>query len=197
MHSCSSLGSYIISKYVLEICRTAQRRLLEQDDCYVLGRVFNATLASLDINRLNAALEKLNKHPISTSQEVQKFYRVVVEKNVFFSKEYTRVKARNSFTVEYIHLGTLRIGIILYFIFISGCTFACITELQRISNISDYFDLSTDCLNALHCSGVIPVVPVVPVEDSIVFVPVRNLYKKAVFIQCDVKLYVGTFPSGI
>ena len=54
-------------------------------------------------------------------------------------------------------------------------------------------NVSTDCLNVLHCSGVIPVVPI---QDS-VFVPVTRLYKKAVFIQCDDKFYVRTFPSGV
>lgn len=174
--------------------RLAQRQLLGQENCYVLGKVSTVTLSSSHIDILNTELERFHKPPICSSDEVHKFYRVVVGKNVFFSKEYTRVKARNSFTVEYIHQGTVRIGTVLYFIYISGCTFASISELQKISNISGYFGVSTQCLSVLHCSGVIPVVPV---QDSIEFVPVNKLYKKAVFIQCGVNMYVGTFPSSV
>ena len=36
----------------------------------------------------------------------------------------------------------------------------------------------------------------VPIQDS-VFVPFTRLYKKAVFIQCGDKFYVGTFPSSV
>ena len=154
----------------------------------------NVTLSSSHVVKLNAELARLHKDPISDSYQLQKFFRVAVGKNVFFSKEYTRVRARNSFTVEYIYQGAVKIGIVLYFIYISGHTFASISELQKINNISGYFGLSTECLNVLHCSGVLPVVQI---QDSVVFVPVNSLYKKVVFMQCGVNLYVGTFPSSV
>ena len=160
-----------------------------------MGRILNITLSPLHAACLNAALQSLHIDRAADDQEVQKFFRVVVNKNIYFSKEYSRVKARNSFTVEYICplQGTRNIGSILYFVKHLHVTFAVVNELVPLSNVSAYFSLPTNCLNVLHCSGVKPVA----VGATITYVPVQNILKKAIFINFNVQCYVATFPSSI
>lgn len=71
---------------------------------------------------------------------------------------------------------------------------AAVNELLPISSISEHFDLPTKCLDVLHCSGVKHVVAV----TDVVFVPVKQLIKKAIFMDFGAdKLYVSTFPSSV
>ena len=96
-----------------------------------------------------------------------------MENNVFFSAEYFRVSIQNSYTVEYVDSDTTKIGKILYYVHVSTVTFVIIKELHPVFGVSNYFNLSNDSLDRLHCSRILPVSS----EEVISFVPVKDVAK--------------------
>ena len=145
-------------------------------DCHVIGRL------------------TLVPNPLGIEPpQVQKSYRVIVNKQVLYSAEYTRVKARNSYTVQYLHQGSVKYGFILYFLSVSSMTYAAVKQLVTVLNISNYFNLPTDCMDKLHRSGIFPITNDVPVA----FVPVNKIVGKAVFISFESLRYVCTLPNDL
>lgn len=85
--------------YSFKICtsRSSSQKLVQQQNCSILGKVITFALQTSQYAVLNAALTALRKDAAPDEQEVLKFFRIEFKKNVFFSAEYTRVRARNSY----------------------------------------------------------------------------------------------------
>lgn len=122
-----------------------------------------------------------------------KFHRIMKENSVFFSAGYSRVRVRNSYTVEYVDDDDIKIGKILYYVHVITVTFAVIRELLPVFGVSNYFNLSNDSLDCLHCSRILPISS----EESISFVPVKDITKKIVFMNFGTKMYIATFPNNL
>ena len=143
--------------YSFKICtsRSSSQKLVQQQNCSILGKVITFALQTSQYAVLNAALTALRKDAAPDEQEVLKFFRIEFKKNVFFSAEYTRVRARNSYTVEFVdEVGVMKIGAILYYIKVSTVVFAVIKELVPVFNVSEHFNIPSDCLDRLHCSTI-------------------------------------------
>lgn len=173
--------------------RLAYQQLPGQQNCYALGRVMQVSLPTPYYLLLNTALSSLRKDTIPNSQDVTKFYRLVIGRNVYFSKEYCNVVARNSYTVRFIKEGSTKIGVILYFVHASTVTFAVVNELVVNTNVSTFFNLSTDCLDRIHSSGIFPVT----LGSETLVVCVSNIVDKGVFMDFNGLLYVSTCPNSL
>lgn len=81
----------------------------------MLGRVSNLDLSALPSSHANAIQSESAELPMD---QVKKFYRILLGKQVYFSAEYTRVKAKNSYTIEFKQNDSKKVGKILYFVYI-------------------------------------------------------------------------------
>ena len=82
----------------------------------------------------------------------QTFHRMQVNGKVYHSREYKRMKTRNSCTICYSADGQEKYGLIEFFTCLPTCTVAVITQLETSSNYCYKPELT------ILCSRVIPVV---------------------------------------
>ena len=121
--------------------------------------------------------------------------RLVVDKTTYYSKQYKRVKARNSYTVELTipgdATGQLDFGHIQFFIQLPVGIFAPGNVFKQVdASCSAHFSVSNSSLqlmNRLH---------VLKDEYSVVCVPVSSLKRKCVFMQMDDVLYTAQLPNS-
>ena len=111
-------------------------------------------------------------------------YRILQDSTLYYSKQYKRVKSRNSFTVKFKDVdGTRRYGQVLFFVSISGQVFVFIMKLQAQSlSCQDHFCIYHDSLDHIPVSKI---VPLKNTDGSMVCIPASNLISKCVFISVD------------
>ena len=124
--------------------------------------------------------------PVLTSSGNSHYYKAMVKGTVFFSKQYKRVKKRNSYTVSYVNEdGHIAYGQIMYFVHWkeTGCCSAIINPLG----------ISKECPSPtmLKCGNLLRVDKL----NATISVPISSLTSKCLFINIDRYMYVAKFPN--
>ncbi len=151
-------------------------------------------MSDSELQQLNSKLPSSLQY--STTQGVPTSTRILKDHSVFFSQSYTRVKARNSYTVE---CTNRLLGQIRYFAHVSQChtTYAVLTSLVPItsSTLQQHFRTSNDALDKLTSiqkrSGILLVE-----KGPVACVPVSLLLRKCVYMYIDGCEYVAMFPNN-
>ena len=145
------------------------------------------TLKPLVRRMSDSELLQLNRHLPTHSQicssvtpGVLSSSRILKDHSVFYSQSYTRVKARNSYTVEF---SNQLLGQIRYFVHVSDTTYAILTSLvpNALTTRKQHFRTSNDALDKLaliqkRC-GIFLVE-----KGPVVCVPVTLLARKCVYM---------------
>lgn len=124
-------------------------------------------------------------------QSITTFTRVLKDNVIFYSKEYSRVKTRNSYTVGFMDATTSNImfGQILYFVILNNEAMAMINVFTS-SSAQCAFQLTFNDLD----SRVFPVSS----TTHVVAVPVVNIKEKCIFVSVGVdKNFIARFCSKI
>ena len=126
---------------------------------------------------------------LNQSGNITTFYRVLTKDNqMYYSRNYFRVKARNSFTVGFKDDGSLMFGQILYFTISDSEPVAIVTVFTSSSSETE-FKLTFSSLD----SRVFPVT-----ATSIVkVVPVCNIIEKCIYISIGNEAFIARFTSQI
>lgn len=150
-------------------------------DCSIIGRVQSVALT----DAVKAKVQSVCGVWVDHSSQ---FFRAMIRQKVFYSKSYTRLKSRNSYTVCYSEDGAEKYGVIQYFLSLSEQTVAVITPLIITASPTCYpRELS------VLCSRINPVV----LDTVICVVPVNNIVCKCVFIDTGSAFYVARKPSQL
>ena len=124
-------------------------------------------------------------HPlVEVGQRVMKFFRIDVNNTLYSSKEYTRVKKRNSFTICYNSKGSLRLAQILYFVEAQGCGFAIGKDYGLNGRIA---------LPPQLTSSVFPVIE----DQDLKLFSVDLIIRKCVYVNYDNSEFVCVPPFDI
>lgn len=100
-------------------------------DYFIVGVVSLITPPPVVVQCLREYLQNCGMAvTLSDGCKVQTFFRLLIRDNLYFSKNYGRVKKRNSYTIIYKISGKRFCGIILYFFNIQGHYLAVVTKLE-------------------------------------------------------------------
>ena len=136
---------------------------------------------------------QLNAQP---AELVEKFYRLIISSVIFYSKQYTRVCKRNSFTISYTVPNNStgpRFAQIQYFIRLKDHIYAVIKELNCIAgSVGSFFNLSTDALDNNK-----KILSVVEVDDDISLLNINCIKNKCMFLVIEDNCFIGQFPNDI
>ena len=127
-------------------------------------------------------LKRLRTYTTDPGETVTMGYRLlVVDHEVYYSSQFTRVKAKNSCTVKYSADGVVSYGEIHFFASLQNHLFAFIHELSICTTTCKHH--SNTSHDALDC---IPVSKIVPVcWGDLVCVPVTALIRKCVLVKVN------------
>lgn len=118
-------------------------------------------------------------------------YRAEINGNLYYSKQYMRVKKRNSHTVSYNLEGSKCFGFIECYIFVHNRFIAVIKHIHPLQvTCKDYFHLTC---SPRCCDRIVPVT----LMDSFSAVFIPNIIEKCLFIDFGYQQYIATFPSSI
>ena len=149
-------------------------------DCSVLGPIHTTTLhpevqkAIHDQYDVNVTMASI-------------FYRAVINGKTYHSKEYTRTKVRNSYTVSYIDNGIPKYGFIQYFLSLPSFSVAVITPLTPTSHYCYPQQLS------ILCKCLIPVCT----ESSVAIACTKSLLNKCVCIDLCTAMFIAKLPNQL
>lgn len=128
---------------------------------------------------------KKTSGPLAAYGAVEVFYRLLMEKGtVIFSKEYQRVKNRNSYTVSY-HYNEKKYGQILYFFYSSAGCYAVIQNLVPCCLCSEV--LNVDNTEAIDCSAML--VPCI-LTEQLHMAKISSIMNKCLCIEVDDLIYL-------
>ena len=113
------------------------------------------------------------------------FLRAKVNREVYYSQGYNRLKSRNSFTVIYEEDNEEKYGLIQYFISIPGRVMAVIIPLSVIP--APHYPSQLGILN----QRIIPV----SLSSTICVVPIKALICKCVYIHCGSGTFIVRKPN--
>lgn len=105
-----------------------------------------------------------------------KCLREVVKNAIYYSLEYKRMRARNSYTVQFSYNGHTQFGKVKYYIQITPTFIVAAIIPFCTSTPADKFHLP--CHYCTHC-GIFPV----RTEYQLIFVDVTNILHKVVYIE--------------
>lgn len=160
------------------------------------GTLLNTSVKKLSEQKLLLVAEQLPDLRLPDSR-VTVGYRLVKNKQVFFSSKYKRVKARNSYTVKFADGLTLHYGIINFFVSVSNEILVFILKLKpKLCTCSVHFGISDTCLDDFTGSKI---VPLEAGQSTLVCIKADQLVSKCVFI--DIKdsheQYIVSFPNSL
>ena len=119
-------------------------------------------------------------------------YRAECQGITYYSRQYTRVKKRNSYTVMYMDSGVKHFGLIEYFAFVQQRLIAILNPLIPVrTSCKQHFHLSTDVLDTL--SFIIPVARM----DSVKCCFVEEFTAKCLSVNFGTEYYILKFPSSV
>ena len=119
-------------------------------------------------------------------------YRAEYNGNMYYSRQYRRVKKRNSYTVAYIKGGNHEYGVIEYFLLINNRIIAVLRPLTPLSvSCRQHFALSTTALDTL--SYLIPVTSVGTFKCCFI----EDFVQTCLFIDFSFVQYIIKFPSTV
>ena len=144
------------------------------------------------LQHLNIYLVRHKKQPLQNSDSVLKFYRATIRRTLLFSKQYSRVKTRNSYTVSYRgerNPESILWGQIQYFISTRGIAFAIMKQFTEDISCQRIFRLPNS-VSALDGR-------IVPVKESgsIGLVLLDKIIQKCVFVDCLSHAFVCNPPN--
>lgn len=133
------------------------------ESCYLVGAT-STTQPGAEVAQL-----------LPCKDRVTQFYKLLLPDNtMLFSKKYSRVKARNSFTICFGDNST-EFGEILHFKLLDRVTpFAVVTILEQVSSCQEMFSLTHDVLN----SQLFPIVS----SNRLMLVPINK--RKMCICKC-------------
>ena len=156
---------------------------------------FLKTLSRNELQLLNETLVSSNLP--SSCDTVSAGFRCVKNKTLYYSKKYKRVKARNSYTVQFSVDSNLAYGKIKFLVFVYHEVFVFISKLQPLaSSCETHFAVSHSSLDRLPTSSIIPLYPDLETEMCI---HAESLVSKCVFINVtdSNEQYVVSFPNTL
>ena len=118
-------------------------------------------------------------------EQASMFMKAKVNKEVYYSQRYDRLKSRNSFTVCYEEDNAEKYGLIQYFLSIPGQTVAIVVPL--IITPPPHYPSQLDILN----KRIIPVV----LSSTICAVPIKALVCKCVYVHCGSGMFIVRKPN--
>ena len=156
----------------------------------ILGGV---TLKFVSPDVQEALMEMFEGQGIDISGSLTTFYRVDIHGTVFYSRQYQRVKKRNSYTIAYHHsASTTKYAFIEYFVYVQERVIAILTPLKPLHiACQDHFHLTTDALDK-----VLFLVPV-EIESSVCVCFVEDIKAKCLFLNFHSSNYVVLLPATI
>ena len=164
---------------------------VDLEDCVALGQSCHISPSVLEVQ------EMIRCSLPSHREELLVYKRIFVDKpvqTILYSESYTRVRLRNSFTVQYSMCGVQKFGKIRYFVHANRNTYAMLTTLvsdDEIENLQQHFHLTNDCLDKIPTDYGLVVVKEGPVQC----IPVSQIKRKCVFIIVDDIQYVAIVPN--
>ena len=159
------------------VCSSCGARQLLTDKLWLLG--------SMQTKALPQSVADLASDIFGPNvSRVSSFLRLQRNSEVFYSKEYTRVKIRNSYTISYHGGGELCFGQILYFILVEKKAAAVISVLKALPIPPEF----------TPCKFIVPV----ETTSCMEVVDVCDIVSKCIFVEVSVSTsYVVTFPSSV
>lgn len=120
-------------------------------------------------------------------------YRAEIKKNVYYSKQYERVKKRNSFTICYNNYDNAKsYGFIECFICVHNAPIAILQPIHPLpTTCKDHFNISTSCLDSV--SHIIPM----SVTSLVCAVLADRIIEKCLFLEFGSNKYIVKFPSRV
>ena len=134
---------------------------------------------------LNEQLSSLHLDELADGTLYNVAYRTVQDNVLYYSRNYKRVKLRNSYNVR-VKDDRSRIpqlGQLQFFLSILDKVFAFVLKLQaQPVSCQEHFSISHDSLDIIHISKI---VPIEHGSERLVCNPASNLVSKCVFIAID------------
>lgn len=120
-------------------------------------------------------------------------YRIEVRGTLYYSRQYQRVKKRNSYTIAYLDRNKLKkFALIEYFVYIHQRVIAVLKPLLPLHiSCKEHFNLTTTVLDTV--SFMYPV----RVADSYSFCFAEDIVSKCLFVDFSYTQYVVQFPSSV
>ena len=156
-------------------------------------------LSASEMSLLNQQLSSLNIDVLLEETLCNVAYRTDQDNVLYYSRNYRRVKSRNSYIVWFKDAGScIQFGQIEFFVSVSGKIFALVLKLEvQAVSCQEHFNISHSSLDTLSVSKI---VPIVHGSGRLVCIPAANLICKCVFISIDDDLskceYVISFPNS-
>lgn len=158
---------------------------------------------------VNLFLATRGQMPVAPDQPVQIFYRMARDNQVYHSREYTRVTARNSYTVSFVNehkrdevaFGQVQlfvrhkrhdIAVVRLFNMSGESVLKPITETDALTAMLSYH-FEDDGILANQLDMAIRVTKC----DNLIAIDVKSIQRKWVFIDLGSKLYVSKIPNFI
>ena len=158
-------------------------------------------LSTSEMLLLNQQLSSLHIDELADETLCNVAYRTVQDNVLYDSRNYRRVKSRNSYTVRFEDNGSRipQFGQIQFFVSILDKVFAFVFKLQaQPVSCQEHFSISHDSLDVIHVSKI---VLIEHGSGRLVCIPASNLISKCVFISIDDDLskcqYVVSFPNRL
>lgn len=162
---------------------------VDLEDCVALGQSCYISPSVLELQELIRCSLQIHREKLLV------YKRIFVDKpvqTILYSESYTRVRLRNSFTVQYSMCGVQRFGKILYFIHVNGKTYAMLkTLVSDDESLQQHFHSTNDCLDKIPTDYGLVVVKEGPVQC----IQVSQVKRKCVFIVVDDIQYVAIVPN--
>ena len=119
-------------------------------------------------------------------------HRIEIRGTVLYTRQYKRVKKRNSYTIVYDKNNSKQFGSIEYFVFIHEKVVAVLKPILPLNvNCKEHFNLSTTILDEI--SFVHPVY----VSHTFTFCFVEEIVSKCLFVDFNLDKYIVQFPSSL
>ena len=167
-----------------------------------LGAPLQEVLPYQERQAVNNFLCRRGKSPIAQGTKVCKFLRIQQRGQVFQSREYTRVTARNSFTVSFLNesrRNQLQFGQLKYFLRLEDSDLAIVRCLYPTTTLFDRDNLDPVSMAlSRHWGGIfhdhLPMATKVEISEEIVAIDV-NAIRKNVFVEVGSNTFVSVIPN--
>ena len=168
-----------------------------------LGAPLQEVLPYQERQAVNNFLCRRGKSPIAQGSKVCKFLRIQQGGQVFQSREYTRVAARNSFTVSFLNesrRNQLQFGQLQYFIRLEDSDLAIVRCLSPTNTLFDRDNLDPVSIAlSRHWEGIfhdhLPMATKVKPSEEIVAIDVNAIKRKNVFVEVGSNTFVSVIPN--
>ena len=195
---------------LLFIVSLHSRRDIDHDEETIfLGSPVHEELSDQERNAVNSFLCRRGKSPILPGSKVPKFFRAKHNGQVYHSREYTRVTARNSFTISFSNesrRNQTKFGQVQFYIQQKNDDLAMVELLTPTDN-TPLSSPSAECVDPVSVTlsrhftrdGIfhkhLPMATRVEKSKEIVAIEVSTITRKNVFVEAGSDTFVSIIPN--